>query len=226
MALGEMVEKLCVRGSCRVVDEQPFSELKLEEILSNRVSLGQVAIAGLPMSSMSGEKRGKRLEEIGLAIDRRLHPCGDFTCVKGNRGEANGPADWVRGNVRVELKSCRLNFDRSNNLWACRFTCIKPDLFDELWLAIYTFVGIYYYRSKGGNSLGFVKDGVRTKVHGHALVFYGPQGELDAMGAFEVIKAKIASAGCEMVAIVEWEKGMPIPHASSDLLAGWETGGG
>ena len=92
-AWNEMLEKLCVRGGCRVVDEQPFSELKLEEILSDRVSLGQAAVAGLPMSSMSGEKRGKRIEEIGLAIDRRLHPCGDFTCVKGNRGEANAPVD-------------------------------------------------------------------------------------------------------------------------------------
>ena len=126
----------------------------------------------------------------------------------------------VRGTVRVELKSCGLSFDQGHRRWFCRFRRIKQNLFDELWLALYSSIGIHYYRSKCGNSLGFINDGVRTKLQGHTLEFSGPQGELDAMGAFEVIKAKIASAGCEMVAIVEWEKGMPIPHASSDLVTG------
>ena len=144
-ALNEMLEKLCVRGGCRVVDEQPFSELKLEEMLSNRVSPGEAAVAGLPMSSMSGEKRGKRIQEIGLAIDRRLNPCSDFTFVKGNC-YANAPVDWVRDTSGVQLKSCGLTFCRSKNLWQCFFQRIKPDLFDELWLAIYTSIGIHYYQ--------------------------------------------------------------------------------
>ena len=100
------------------------------------------------MCRMSVGKRGKRIQELGLAIDRRLHPHGDFSFAKGNRGRSNAPADWVRCTDRVELKSCRLTFNRSQNLWRCDFQHIKPDLFDELWLAIYTSVGIHYYRSK------------------------------------------------------------------------------
>ena len=212
-ALSEMLEKLCDSGGCTLVHEQHFSELDWTDFLGAEASPGQPALAGLPMSTMSREKRGNRIQEIGLAIDRRLHPCSDFTFLKGYSGKSNAPADWVRGCVRVELKSCSLCFDRSNSIWRCRFPCIKPNLFDELWLAIYSSIGIHYYRSNSGNSLSFVKDGVRTKLQGHTLVFYGPQGELDAMGAFEFIKAKIASAGCEMVAVVEWEKGRPIGKA-------------
>ena len=213
-ALNEMLEKLCVRGGCRVVDEQPFSELKLEEILSNRVLLGQAAVAGLPMSSMSGEKRGKRIEEMGLAIDRRLHPCGDFTFVKGNC-YANAPVDWVRDTCGVELKSSRLNFDQSDRQWRCSFLRIKPDLFDELWLAIYTSVGIYFYRSKSCSRLGFCTTGVATDIHGHVLVFGGPRGELDPLAALKTIQTKMLSSRCDLVAIVEWEKGGSMPHASS-----------
>ena len=202
-ALDEMLEKLCVRGGCRVVDEQAFGELKLEEMLSNRVSPGQAAVAGLPMSSMSGEKRGKRMEEIGLAIDRRLNPCSDFTCVKGNC-YTNAPVDWVRDTCGVELKSCRLTFCRSKNLWQCFFQHIKTDLFDELWLAIYTSVGIHYYQCKSCKSLGFHKAGVATKVRGHNLPFHGPRGELDPLAALKTIQTQMRSSGCELITIVEW----------------------
>ena len=208
-ACGEILEKLCQRGGCSVVHEQPLSDLDFQEILSERVSPGQTAVAGIPMSSMSRQKKGNRIQEIGLALDRMLNPESAFSFTGGNRGTSNAPADWVRGSVRVELKSSVLTFDRSNNRWLCRFYCIKTVLFDELWLAIYTSVGIHYYRSKYGNScsLGFVKAGVATKIDGHQLQFNGSCGELDPLEAFKTIEAKIISRGCELVAIVEWEKG-------------------
>ena len=225
-ALGEMLEKLCERGGCRVVAKKLFSKLDFKDILSKSITPGQAAVAGLPMATMSVEKRGKRIQEIGLAIDRRLHPHSNFSLAEGNRGTANAPSDWVRDCLRVELKSCSLSLDRCNSIWRCRFRRIKPNLFDELWLAIYSPIGIHYYRSNSGSRLGFITDGVRTKLHGPMLLFGGLRGELDAMKAFEVIKAKMTSAGFESVAIMEWEKGRPVPHASSDLVAGLETGGG
>ena len=202
-ALGEMLEKLCVRGGCRVVDEQAFSEMKLEEILSNRVSPGEAAVAGLRMSSMSGEKRGKRIQEIGLAIDRRLNPCSDFTFLKGNHN-ANAPVDWVRDTSGVKLKSCGLTFSRSKNLWQCFFQRIKPDRFDELWLAIYTSIGIHYHQCKSCESLGFHNAGVATKVRGHNLAFCGPGGELNPLAALKTIQTEMRSSGCELITIVEW----------------------
>ena len=208
-ARDEILEKLCQRGGCSMVHQEHLSDLGFQEVLRERVSAGQAAVAGIPMSSMSRERRGKRIQEIGLALDRRLNPQSAFSFTGGNRGTSNAPADWVRGSVRVELKSSLLTFDRSKNRWQCRFSCIKADLFDELWLAIYTSVGIHYYRSNYRNScsLGFVKAGVATKIDGHQLHFYGSCCELDPLEAFKTIEAKIISRRCELVAIVEWEKG-------------------
>ena len=137
-ALNDMLDKLCKKGRCTVVDEGPFGELDVKELLKNAISPGQAVVAGLPMSSMSREKRRKRIQEIGLAIDRRSHPQSKFSFMKGSCGTANAPVDWVRGKLRVELKSCSLSFNTSNNRWNAHFSCIKPDLFDELWTPAFT----------------------------------------------------------------------------------------
>ena len=205
-ALKQILEKLCEPGGCNVVAEKPLKELGFEKVMSQGTPRGQEAGGGIPMSSMSREKRGNRIQQIGLAIDHRLHPHSELGYTKGNRGNANGPADWVRGTHRVELKSCALTFDRSKNLWQCYFQSIKPDLFDELWLAIYTCLGIQYYRSQSCKRLPFSKAGVRTKIHGHKLAFSGPRGEIDVLDAFKVIESKMISKGLELVAVVEWEK--------------------
>ena len=208
-ACDEILEKLCQRGGCSMVHEQPLSDLDVQEILSERDSPGQRAVARIPMSGMSWGKRGNRIQEIGLALDRMLNPQSAFSFTGGKRGASNAPADWVRGRVRVELKSCGLTFNQSRKIWLCGFQHIKPTLFNELWLAIYTSVGIHYYRSKYRNScsLGFAKAGVATKINGHQLQIFVSCGELDPLEAFKTIEAKIISRGCELVAIVEWEKG-------------------
>ena len=201
-ALEVILEKLCQRSGCTVVDQKPLSELGVESVLNQAVSQGQ-AVAGLPMSRMSKEKRGKRIEAVGLAIDGMLHPRSSFSFVTGNAGKANAPNDWVRDSVRVELKSCVLKFNRAKDLWLCQFCCIKPTHFDELWLTIYTRVGIHYYRSKSCNRLVFWKAGAATKIHGNTLAFYGPRGELDPLEAFKSIQAKMIHRGYALVAIVE-----------------------
>ena len=204
-ALNEILWKLCKRGGCSVLGES-FGELDLQKkLLSQGSSAAQAAVAGLPMSTMSREKRGKRIEAIGLTIDGMLHPLSSFSLAEGRSGKSNASADWVRGSVRVELKSCLLTFERTRNRWRCGFQGIKPNLFDELWLAIYTSVGTHYYQSKSCSRLGFVKAGVATKIHGYALDFYGPCGELDPLEALKAIQAKMVSRGCKLVAIVEWE---------------------
>ena len=211
-SLDEILQKLCEQGGCSVVLEQPFRKLDLSQILKERVSRGQAAVSGLPMSSMSREKRGNRIQEIGFAIDRRLHPDSDFSFAEGTRGKANAPVDWIRGVKRVELKSCLLTFHQTKNRWWCRFQCIKPNLFDELWLGIYCSVGIHYYRLKCRNSPDFGNTGGVTNRHGRLLAFFGPQGELDPLEALKAIQAKMMSRGCELVAFVYWEKGPSTPH--------------
>ena len=110
--------------------------------------------------------------------------------------------------MKVELKSCSLTFDRAHNRWQCLFQCIKPGLFEELWLAIYTLAGIYYFRSKScKKSLGLCNAWAAMQTRGYQLSFCGPCGEVDLLEAFKTIQAKIVLRGYELVAIVEWEKG-------------------
>ena len=210
----QIMQKLCEQGSCQVVAEKPFSELDSKLLVSREVSRGRTAVAGLPMSGMSNEKRGKCIEEIALAIDHGLHPHCEFRLVKGSNGTSNAPVDWVRGEDRVEVKSCALTFDRSNTLWQCYFQSIKPDLFDELWLAIYASIGIYFYRSKLGNNVRFCMAGAATKMQGHRLRFCAPRDELDLLEAFKTIEFKMKSEGFELVGIMEWEKGGSLRRAA------------
>ena len=202
-ALEGILEKLCQQSGGTVAAEKPLSEVGVKAGLSEEVPQGQVA--GLPMSSMSKEKRGNRIQEIGLEIDRRLHSQNEFSFLKGNRSKSNASADWARGKVLVELKSCGLNFNRARELWQCRFANIKPTYFDELWLSIYTHFGIHYYRSKRCNSLPYCQAGAATNIRGNSLTFCGPRGGLDPLEAFKTIQAKMICRGCELVAIVEWE---------------------
>ena len=214
-ALERILRNLCELGSCSVIDEKAFSHPGVKDILLSGEAPAQKRLfADFPMGRMSNEKRGKRIQDIGLAIDRRLNPRSLFSAMNGNRGKANAPADWVRDAVPVELKSCRLTFDRTHNRWRCQFVGIKPDLFDELWLAVYSPTGIHYYRLECSNSLGFCKAGAVTTICGHQMYFFGPRGELDPLEAFEIIQAKMRSRGCELVAIVEWEKGASMQDAS------------
>ena len=207
-----------------MVGKMALSQLDVKEILSKRVSPGQAALAGIPMSNMSKEKPGKRIEEIGLAIDRKLSPQSDFSFVKGTSGKANAPADWARGTRRVELKSCGLSFDGSHNRWRTYFSCIKPHLFDELWLAIYGVAGVRFYVSKSPEHLQLANAGIATVQRGHALVFCGPRGQLDPLEAFETIEAKMISTGCELVAILEWELGAFLANDASLSLGDKDAG--
>ena len=88
-----------------MIDEHAFSHPGVKAMLLSRGRETPLAVqarllANIPLGRMSKEKRGKRIEEIGLALDRRLHPCSEFSFAEGSRGKANAPADWVRVRCR------------------------------------------------------------------------------------------------------------------------------
>ena len=216
-ALREILEKLCECGGCTVVFQELFSQEGLiNSLLSERAgkSPGQAALAGIPMFNMSFQRRGKLIEKIGLAIDQKTNPGYNFSLVESNldssgqkRSAANATADWVRGTTRVELKSGSLCFDKAHGRWQCLFRRIKPELFDELWLAIYSPIGIHFYRSESIQALGLASCGAATAHAGFQKSFTAPRGEGDPLKALKAIEAKMISKGCQLVAVVEWEKG-------------------
>ena len=135
-------------------------------------------LADIPMTNLSWGSRGKRIEEVGLAVDRILNPHGAFSFMKGNSGIANAPVDWVRDTKRVEFKSCTIKFNRARGMWECTFQGIKANLFDELWLAICNPIGIHIYRVKTPENMNFSKAGAATRYRGHHMFFGGPAHQL------------------------------------------------
>ena len=224
-ALPVLLQKLCEQGNCSLIATELFSGPGFRSTLfgrepehSEHYSRRRSVLDDIPMSNMSSAKRGMRLQEIALAVDRKMNPLCKFSRIQANRvgtqkrGTSNAPADWIRDATRVEAKSGGLVFNRGGQLFQCKFDGIKPDLFDELWLVIYSLKGIWFYRSRSVESLGLCRCGARTRHSGLQKVFTGRRGELEPLKALKTIDAKIRSKGCELVAMVEWEKGACAPH--------------
>ena len=216
-ALRGICWKLCTQGGCSLIAQRCFDEPGfLGNILTERASICSrhtAALDGLPMSNMSNTKPGNRIQAIGLAIDQMLNPHAGFSflqegedCSGRKRSAANASTDWVRGTTRVELKSASLSFDQTNKCWICLFQAIKPGLLDELWLAIYSPVGIHFYRSESIQALGLATSGAATALAGFQKCFRAPCGEGDQLKALEAIQVKMMSKGCQLVAVVEWRR--------------------
>ena len=213
-AVETMLAKLCEKGSCTQLVRESFAEASLDSKVLSRVgssnTLAQDLYSGVPMSKLMSNKRGLRLQAMGLAVDSILHPKSHFSTVLSNstearlRGTSNAFADWSRDRIRVELKSSSLAWAKHNATWRCRFCNIKPDFFDELWLSIYSPLGIHFYRSHCLQHLVFSRNGMLSEHNGLYLRFSGPANEADPIIAWQVIGAKIIARGYELVAIAYW----------------------
>ena len=215
-AIEAILFKLRETGTCSLLVRDYFGEGSLVDMLlsrENSKTRAENAYSGTALRNMSSGKRGKRLEAMGLAVDRILHPKSRFSLVRHDataatrqRNAANAEADWSRDGRRVELKSSSLVWDSAFGGWKCVFAFIKPDFFDELWLAIYSPLGVHFYRSDLPAALNFETCGTATEYYGLRVQFRC-RHEADPLKALQEIEAKIVSKGCQMVATVQWEQG-------------------
>ena len=216
-ALETIVEKLCEKGSCKLIAKRCFDDAQFQQLLEACIDcreVGQAAYDGVPMCRMSSCRRGLQIQEMGLVIDKRLNPKSVFTfltveyTVEGHlRGAHRASVDWIRDKILVELKSSKLYFDKRRSQWKCVFRSIKPDCFDELWLAIYKPWGIGFYKSALTERLRLASQGIRTKDEGFQLELLGPAAEEDPLRALEVIEGKLLLRGFVAQGVVEWEAG-------------------
>ena len=216
-ALTEVMRKLLHQGDCTLVAEESFNKLDFSKTFltsEQSESLPLPASAGALMCAMSSSKRGKHIQTMGCGIDQILNPFQEFslTLAGGStsvqkRGTSNASVDWVRGATRVELKSSRMCWVLRHRRWQCNFRCIKPHLFDELWLVICSPVGIHFYRSESPGHLAFSRSGVATDHLGLQKAVYGRSQQDNPLEALKTIGAKLISEGCELVAMVAWDMG-------------------
>lgn len=204
-ALDTILHKLCEENNCTVVARQSLCDAHLDVILAAHRDCHQEVYCGIPLSNLSSAKRGLRIEGMALAIDRQLHPESEFL-------HDAGLADWARDGVRVEMKSCKLVYCKTKLHWYCRFRSIKPQCFEELWLAIYSPQDVRFYKCSSTNDLGLITNGVRTEHFGLDVSVSVSRYEEDLLEALRVIETKLMSRGCMPVAVVEWETSQGFQH--------------
>ena len=209
-ALHRMMQTLCEVGNCELIANETFSRPEFQPMSWTGRSTRSKADAlylQCPMRNMSKEKRGLRIQAMGQQVNQVLNPRSSITCLtelvsENGLKKGDARADWVRDGKRIELKSSGLTWHPSQKGWRCEFHGIKPNLFDELWLAIRSPHGVHFYKATSLETLG---PGVGTEYGGLRKAFYGPIPEEDPLKAFQVIEAKMLSKGCEPLAVVQWD---------------------
>ena len=76
------------------------------------------AYEGVPLHHMVQQLRGLRIEGIAFEVDQILHPNCSFS-------RSCSEVDWVRGVVRVEIKSGQMRYNQVRTCWRCSFQNIK-----------------------------------------------------------------------------------------------------
>ena len=92
---------------------------------------------------------------------------------------------------RVEVKSAQLVFDKNNQCWQAKFANVKPDEYDDLYLALYTPSGVYIYKHDG--EYGMSTNGQAQESSGGKVQVRGPSHTPDIEQATAAIHAKLAT---------------------------------
>jgi len=220
-ALSTILRKMLQEGQCTLVAQLSMREPRAQA-LYGRLSQESTAACeniycDIPMGSMNPAMRGHRIQQIGLDIDRLRNPSAHFVIPTDQRAESgvrrgkhNASVDWVRDDVKVELKHAKVRYDRRDE-WLVQFHGIKAGMadgqwtqnFDELWLAIYSPCGLHFLRHPPCyDSLS--RAGLRTEVSGKQLVVHGSRGA-HVSDAVERMKLKLYARGCTSLATVRWQ---------------------
>ena len=110
------------------------------DLIAHHKTKASLEYAGAPFSTISPQRRGLLLEDIGKAIDQ-------YATAPPNKEARRSRAsyDWFRteSKQRVECKSAQLSWNKSG--WVAHFKNIKVLEFDVLVLCLYTPVSLEYY---------------------------------------------------------------------------------
>ena len=208
-ARSQILGKLLAAGHCELVAYIDLSAKEVRAFLAQQME-GMAArqdheYKGVPLNHTGPELRGLRIEQIGFEVDQILHPNVSF---QFSRSSSN--VDWVRGDVKVENKHGQMLFDQDRQCWYCGFSRIKcaganvreTNMFDELWLVIYSPFGLHFLKHPGN-----FDPGMRQSPRGRHLRLSAPKHMLDIKEALDLMLVKIeVDWGCQPLATVLWDK--------------------
>ncbi|CAK9020520.1 unnamed protein product [Durusdinium trenchii] len=199
-ALSQILDKFLAAGHCELVARIDLSATKARAFLAQQMeglaTRQDTEYEGVPLSQITPALRGLRIEEIAFEVDRVLYP----NCIFSR---TSSKVDWFRGEVRVEVKHGMMRFDKGHRRWMCSFRNIKCDLFDELWLAIYSPFGIHFLKHPGGQ-VRFSLTGLKEEARGKEMHVLGSQHLLDVREALDDMLKKMEEWGCQRLATILW----------------------
>ena len=140
----------------------------VEQIL-NETTKTATTYLGVPLSTLNTKIRGDVLQNFARYIDGKLLE-GEIMDAKKD-GSPTQEFDYQRGSTRVEVKSGQLCWNKGSKKWFVKFRDIKPNLYDELCLVLYTPKGLYIFKH---NSSGLTTNGKLTEVKGLYLNYSAP----------------------------------------------------
>ncbi|CAE7935919.1 unnamed protein product, partial [Symbiodinium sp. KB8] len=219
-------QKLCGgKGHCHTIEEICLTDPRLHSAVchAEEDSVHRRNDCD-PLSDLNPSARGKHVEQVGFEIDQRLNPGSVFV----RQGKLD-PVDWIRDSLRVELKHAKI-VKMKRGSWRCCFSNIKcaaagvrqANAFDELWLALYSPLGIDFFRSCG--HLRYTSVGVRG-VLGNDVDLRVPPRHTDVFEALCAFRRQLEQAGCDFAASVRWLPEPVHPHGRGFATAGNCCGG-
>ena len=220
-ALETILAKFTREGRCEVVCRAGKDDVLVSGLYSKLLHDAQCcyeqAYQGIPLSAMSPSVRALRVQQIAFEVDKMMHPHSAFATASGEqvrlhkRGGQNAAVDWIRDGVRVEVKHGKVRFGQSHSQWRCTFHNIKEEpasqkatvYFDELWLALYSPVGLQIFKHPNYRS-SLSSRGVRTPFDGKLIELFGPRHEICVKRSVGHMNAKLEAAGAMHFCTIRW----------------------
>ncbi len=162
-----------------------INPLFVNKILS-KTTLTACTYLGVPLSTLNTKIRGDVLQNFARHVDSILLKETVTNAVKD--GASTHEYDYLRGTTRVEVKSGQLCWNKTSKQWFVKFRDIKPHLYDELCLVLYTPEALYIFKH---NSTGLTTNGKLTTVKGMYLNYVAPSRLTDWKTALDYIANEI-----------------------------------
>ena len=207
-ARSQILDKFLAAGHCKLASHIDLSATEVRTWLAQHMGGTSPCLdseyKGVPLNQMAPQLRGLRIEQIAFEVDQLLHPNCSFS-------RASSKVDWVRGGVKVEVKHGQMCFNKGGKSWKCSFSNIQcassgvraRDMFDELWLAIYSPFGIHILKHPGGN-VHLSLSGLKVAISGKDMHVLGGQNVIDVRKALDKMLKKMETWGCEPLATIVW----------------------
>ena len=159
-----------------------------------------------PFHGLGHYQQGQLAQDWARRVLQEQNPESKFLdaapgadCNGNRRSLHNAPYDFLMDGKRVEVKSGRLTWNSTMQVWCIRFWRIKQLEFDRLFLVLVCPGGLRLVQHD--HSTGLCTDGKRTETHGHTVQVWGSKGDSSWQQAVETILFKLCENGaCSLLA--------------------------